>query len=295
VNVEKMQNTNTVEKSKSLKDEEFKPEDKKKKKVVTKKKLNQSSFLQNDNLIQENRINFKSIFTLTGEDLIIWALNTKLLKKPSYCKLCRRNTGRKIMMQLCANRNYLDGYIWKCRSKECGEIENIRKENKLFSNFSKIKLRILLIYIFSHFAFLFSPVNSRKILGLSLKTIRRLSDFLSSCLVKCQIEEDDKIGQFGGKERVIEMDESCFFKRKNNKGRIQSQVWGFGFVERNTGRLFVEVVPNRSAKTLVPIILQWISKDTKILLSDDGAHIDLYQLMVLIIILSNIKIILWIL
>jgi len=66
-------------------------------------------------------------------------------------------------------------------------------------------------------------------------------------------------GKFGEKGNIIEIDESCFFKRKNNKGRIQKQVWGLGVVERDTGRFFVQIVPNRSAATLIPIISHWIS------------------------------------
>jgi len=46
-------------------------------------------------------------------------------------------------------------------------------------------------------------------------------------------------------------------------------LWGFGLVERGSGRLFVEIVQNRSAKTLVPIITKWIRKDTKYLVSDE--------------------------
>ena len=65
------------------------------------------------------------------------------------------------------------------------------------------------------------------------------------------------------------MDESCFYKRKNNKGRIQKQIWVFGFVERISGKLFIQVVQNRKAETLIQIITKWISKETRLLLSDE--------------------------
>ena len=40
-------------------------------------------------------------------------------------------------------------------------------------------------------------------------------------------------------------------------------------MERITGRLFVQIVPNRIAKTLIAIILKWVSKETRLLLSDE--------------------------
>ena len=91
-------------------------------------------------------------------------------------------------------------------------------------------------------------------MGISLKSIRKLSQFLSSCIISAQLEDENIWGQLGGRNLIVEMDESCFFKRKNNKGRLQKEMWGFGLVERKSGRLFVEIVPKRNSATLVPII-----------------------------------------
>ena len=43
----------------------------------------------------------------------------------------------------------------------------------------------------------------------------------------------------------------------------------FGFVERISGKLFIQVVQNRKAETLIQIITKWISKETRLLLSDE--------------------------
>ena len=220
-------------------------------------------------MIQEQEINFQEIFTLNDEDLIYWALNAKLLKKPSFCKICRNTTGKKVIMKLIANKNYLDKFIWRCNNKDCGAIENIRNRNNLFGEFPRVKLRILLIFIFTHFTVMLSPSLSQQILKLNLSLIRRLSNRLSEIIIRRQIEEENQKGLLGGKDKVVEMDESCFFKRKNNAGRIQKQIWGFGLVERITGRLFVQIIPNRTAKTLIAIILKWVSKETRLLLSDE--------------------------
>jgi len=262
-----------LKKKKREQDEDFNCQESQKisGKIGVKKKVfkSKSKVNQDDKMIQEQEINFQEIFTLNDEDLIYWALNAKLLKKPSFCKICRNTTGKKVIMKLIANKNYLDKFIWRCNNKDCGAIENIRNRNNLFGEFPRVKLRILLIFIFTHFTVMLSPSLSQQILKLNLSLIRRLSNRLSEIIIRRQIEEENQKGLLGGKDKVVEMDESCFFKRKNNAGRIQKQIWGFGLVERITGRLFVQIIPNRTAKTLIAIILKWVSKETRLLLSDE--------------------------
>ena len=65
------------------------------------------------------------------------------------------------------------------------------------------------------------------------------------------------------------MDESCFFKSKDNKGRRQKQVWGFGLVDRASGRFFAQVVKRRDEDTLVPIIQKYVHKNTDFVLTDE--------------------------
>ena len=49
---------------------------------------------------------------------------------------------------------------------------------------------------------------------LNLSLIRRLSNRLSEIIIRRQIEEENQKGQLGGKDKVVEMDESCFSKEK---------------------------------------------------------------------------------
>ena len=237
------------------------------KKKVVQKKIKGSNF--NNIVNKEETIKFKDIFLLDDKELINWCLDVKLLKKSNNCKSCRNKTGKVVYVRLSQNKKFVDKYVWRCLNKDCSWTEHIRKGNKLFDEFPRIKLRIILIYIFTHFTVLFSPIHSHKMLGISLKTIHKLSMMLSSWIINKQLKIENDIGQFGGPKSIVEIDESCFFKRKDNKGRLQKQLWGFGIVERSNGRLFVEIVPNRSSKVLVQIIEKWIKKDTKFLISDE--------------------------
>ncbi len=172
-------------------------------------------------------------------------------------------------MRLAGAKYYLDKFVWRCEDRNCGGIQNIRKGNIFLETFAKTRVKILVIYIFTHFPFMIPASVSSKTLGLSLATVRNLANVLSSWIASFQIADEEAEGKFGGKGIVVEIDESCFFRRKHEKGRLQKQIWGFGCVERKTGRFFVEIVPQRNKKTLVPLIEKWIDKNSDLLLSDE--------------------------
>jgi len=45
------------------------------------------------------------------------------------------------------------------------------------------------------------------------------------------------------------------FLKENNKGRATNQIWIFGFMERDTGQFFAQVIEKRNTATLIPIIV----------------------------------------
>ena len=68
----------------------------------------------------------------------------------------------------------------------------------------------------------------------------------------CILEQDTE--QIGGPGKHIEIDESKFGKRKYHRGKRVDGVWVFGGIERESKRCFFEIVSDRSAETLIPII-----------------------------------------
>jgi len=70
-----------------------------------------------------------------------------------------------------------------------------------------------------------------------------------------------------GQGTIVEIDEAKIRKRKFQKGRLITGQWIFGGVERETGKLFIECVPDRSASTLLTVIKKWIKPGT-IIVSD---------------------------
>ena len=82
-----------------------------------------------------------------------------------------------------------------------------------------------------------------------------------------QTQGDDCL--IGGKDIVVEIDESKFFNPHTTSSRTNARVgWVFGGVERTEERrLFVEYVQDRSADTLLSIIHQRVHPES-IILSD---------------------------
>lgn len=77
----------------------------------------------------------------------------------------------------------------------------------------------------------------------------------------------------GGEGVIVEIDESCFGHRKFNTGRLLSQIWVFGGIERVSKKLFVVPLINedtgetqkRDKQTLVPLIEKYIRRGSVII------------------------------
>eukprot|EP01084_Bolivina_argentea_P006877 12985_1 len=83
-------------------------------------------------------------------------------------------------------------------------------------------------------------------------------------VIKCLYFEAH-VGQLGGNDFIVEIDESAFNgKQKHHVGRRSKTRWVFGMVERGTGRCKLVVVNQRDRDTLIPIIQQYIANGARI-------------------------------
>ena len=71
--------------------------------------------------------------------------------------------------------------------------------------------------------------------------------------------------QVGGPGKRVEIDESKFGKRKYHRGRRVDGQWVFGGIERESKNSFFACVDDRSAATLIPLILRWVKPGTTII------------------------------
>ena len=77
------------------------------------------------------------------------------------------------------------------------------------------------------------------------------------------IQKDSE--QIGGEGKEVEIDESKFGKRNYHRGKRVDGVWVFGGIERQSKKCFFEILEDRSAKTLIPIITKYVKPGTVIL------------------------------
>ena len=88
--------------------------------------------------------------------------------------------------------------------------------------------------------------------------MRGCVDWSSYCREICLRAYVDNPAQVGGIGKHVEIDESKFGKRKYWRGHHVDGAWVFGGCERESGKVFMEVVEKRDAETLMPLIKKWM-------------------------------------
>ncbi|KAH7818350.1 putative Uncharacterized transposase-like protein [Monocercomonoides exilis] len=100
--------------------------------------------------------------------------------------------------------------------------------------------------------------------------------------VCCAKEWNDKQQTIGGLGKTVEIDEAVWRKRKFGRGRRKDHVWIFGGVERleggGAGKRFMTIVPNRTKKTLIPLIQRFIMPGTTVVSDEWKAYTSLEEL-----------------
>ncbi|KAK9873686.1 hypothetical protein WA026_023686 [Henosepilachna vigintioctopunctata] len=130
--------------------------------------------------------------------------------------------------------------------------------------FEKSKLSVTQI---CHFVVLWLCSGFRQIdyedeMGWSSHTVVDWSNFCREVCLSTVIKSSEKLGGVG---KIVEIDEAKFGKRKYNRGRIIEGQWIFGGIERQSKKIFLIPVPNRSKETLLEIINEWVLPGTTIM------------------------------
>ncbi len=100
-------------------------------------------------------------------------------------------------------------------------------------------------------------------------------DWYSFCRDVCRESLFRTNVQIGGPEKVVEIDESAFGKRKYNRGARRNTYWVFGGIERNSKNVFAVSVRRRNRATLWPIIFKYIAPGTHIISDGWKAYLGL--------------------
>ncbi|XP_011343833.2 uncharacterized protein LOC105283073 [Ooceraea biroi] len=103
-------------------------------------------------------------------------------------------------------------------------------------------------------------------------TVVDWTNFCRELLAQYFVKEQQ---QLGGPGIIVEIDKAKISKRKYNKGRILQTKWVFGGIERNSGKVFIVPVIDRSSKALLPLIRKYIAPGTTIYSDCSSAYYEL--------------------
>ncbi|GBN14656.1 hypothetical protein AVEN_236481-1 [Araneus ventricosus] len=179
-----------------------------------------------------------------------------LIKGVFVCEKCNSE------MKIRAKKNSSDGLMWVCRKKTAGKECGIQKSIRHGSWFSSSRLRMEEVFFLTYE--LVRGTKSEDIQEeyfLSSTTLADWRQFVNETILDYIELNSEKIG---GIDKIVEVGESKFGKRKYHKGHAVEGQWVFGGVERGSGKIFLVAVHDRTRDTLVGVIKQWIEPGTAI-------------------------------
>jgi transposase-like protein len=104
-------------------------------------------------------------------------------------------------------------------------------------------------------------------LDIDRQTIGKWAELVREAISFYVEENSSMLGGYDeeGNMKVVEMDESLFFRRKYNRGKLHNNQWYIGGIERGSRKVFIVPVPNRNAITISEVISQNILPGTLII------------------------------
>jgi hypothetical protein len=170
-----------------------------------------------------------------------------------------------------------DGLEWRCYKRTCRTKRSIRS-NSFFTNANLSLSRAML------FVHLWVKEYPQWLIVDDFDySVNTVVDWSRFCRDVClwYIENKKEHFPIGGQGREVEIDETLIVRRKYNRGRLVTQQWLFGGVERHTDGTwdaFIEPVSDRSEATLTEIIQRRIRTGTRIISDGWAAYANLNRL-----------------
>lgn len=156
-----------------------------------------------------------------------------------------------------------DGFYWVCR-KTCRFTSSVRKD----SLFSETRLAMRTIFFIMYKYINRVPLQDISYeLSVDRGTVSEYADLVREAICDYIFRNSDKLGGLNedGTSKIVEIDESFFFKRKYNRGRLTNGQWYVGGVERGSRKAFLIPVQNRNAQTIGQVIAENVLPGTTII------------------------------
>ena len=153
----------------------------------------------------------------------------------------------------CKDRLYTVRCSWsRCKARTSFFTESI---------FSKARVDIeIFLKVLDYWLLKMKVGMISRLLLISRNAVKRI---ISVSFKKAVPEYYQKLPKIGGIDKIVEVDESKFGKRKYNRGRRVEGVWVLGFYERK-GPIILLPVETRDALTLKRHLKKYIDSDSKV-------------------------------
>ena len=215
-----------------------------------------------------SEITLRTLFRRFDEDTnttLAWCRANGLLSSQFQCATCGA---------ICVDalsRREIDGRVWRCRDRGCRRKFNIRRGSFFEGSHLQLWKILCLTYFWSIDCGRSRGLSQLQIMKeLEIGSKKMVVDWKQVCRDVCVSYFLNYPQEIGGVDRVVEIDESLFARRKYNRGRVVPEQWNFGGYDLVDKKGFLVPVPRRDAATLLPSIQQWVLPGTTV-------HSDMWQ------------------
>ncbi|XP_071576627.1 uncharacterized protein [Temnothorax nylanderi] len=196
-------------------------------------------------------------------ELIDFLIQHGVLANTIKCSQCGDNINidKDTLTYRCRRRYYIKNIHKKRVCKQC----DFYKSAKTGTWFHKSHLDIATICkIVACFLMLRHPRHDITMAetGVASATI---TDWFNFCREVCVFWADKYSTKLGGPGHTVEIDETKIGHRKYNRGRLLKGNWIFGGYEQDSKKVFIVPVEDRTEKTLLACIKEWILPGTTIM------------------------------
>ncbi|XP_071635498.1 uncharacterized protein [Temnothorax longispinosus] len=197
------------------------------------------------------------------EKLINYLIEHHLINKEIQCPKCNN----KLIIDTsnvrfrCRKTHYEKNSSKKYVKKQC----QFQTSAKCDTWFSKSKLSLETACRLTAYFIMLRPPRHRFLCTELQLSDHSVVDWISFCREVCIYWAEKNSTKLGGFNKIVEIDEAKIGKRKYNRGRIIEGKWIFGGYERDSTKIFLVAVSDRTEKTLLEIIKEWILPGTTIM------------------------------
>ncbi|CAG8808078.1 19763_t:CDS:2 [Gigaspora margarita] len=165
-----------------------------------------------------------------------------------YCKKCGSS------MRKTNDKSRKDKKKWVCTSMTaCGHVNTLRSGTWLEKAKLSFEQIAKIMFCWSH------KLPQQFAVNESGASARTMVDWYNFCRDICEVVlMNQEYKKIGGEGKIVEIDESKFGKRKYNKGKKVEGQWVFGGVERDSDKIFLASVPNRTKETLMGVLEEYV-------------------------------------